>query len=156
MAISVYFIKQAKRRNSTLQFALASAQSFDCALKAPTSLDHPTFLLSYAGVFDFNLCYYDGKYFFVDEITSVRDNQWQVSCVLDVLATFKSEILATSQFVAYASDPSLKNPMLADTRIPIKKDTSLSYIKEGMKRRGFNPKDLIILEEQNTVERDNK
>ena len=45
---------------------------------------------------------------------------------------------------------------LTKEQLLIKKDTSLSYIKEGMKRRGFNPKDLIILEEQNTVERDNK
>ena len=125
MAISVYFIKQAKRRNSTYQFALTSAQRYDCALKAPTSLDRPTFLLSYSGTFDYNLCYFDGKYFFIDDVISVRDNQWEVRCVVDVLATYKSEIVASKFYVNYASigDNTITyNEWLNDPRVPVSND----------------------------------
>ena len=129
MAITAYFIKQSKRRNSTLQFAFTGASEFTCTLKAPTSLDRPTFLLSYPITFDFNLAFFDGKFYFVDDVVSVRDGQWEVSCVVDVLATYKTEILASELFVSFAD--TTKNPWLADTRIPLsrkvtEKDTSLT------------------------------
>jgi len=118
MAITAYFIKQSKRRNSTLQFALTGASEFACTLKAPTSLDRPTFLLSYSTTFDFNLAFFDGKFYFVDNVVSVRDGQWEVSCVVDVLATYKTEILASSQFVTYSASETI-NDWLADERLPV-------------------------------------
>ena len=129
MAITAYFIKQSKRRNSTLQFALTGASEFACTLKAPTSLDRPTFLLSYASTFNFNLAFFDGKFYFVDDVVSVRDGQWEVSCVVDVLATYKTEILASELFVSFAD--TIRNSWLADTRVPIsrkvvEKDASLT------------------------------
>ena len=84
MSISVSFAKASKRRNSTKQASFST--SFDCVLKAPTSLDKPTFLLS-AGSFDFNLAYFEGRYYFVDDIGIGRKGQFEVSCGLDVLAT---------------------------------------------------------------------
>ena len=121
MSISVSFAKASKRRNSTKQASFST--SFDCVLKAPTSLDKPTFLLS-AGSFDFNLAYFEGRYYFVDDIVSVRNGQFEVSCVLDVLATYKSEILASTQFVSYSSQ--LGDTWLPDTRIPVLKNATVA------------------------------
>ena len=120
MSISVYFAKASKRRNSTLQATFST--SFDCVLKAPTSLDRPTFLLS-SGSFDYNLAKFEDRYYFVDDIVSVRNGQFEVSCVLDVLATFKSEILSTNAYVLYDS---VANTELPDSRLPMKTTKSVS------------------------------
>lgn len=122
MSISVYFAKASKKRNSTLQATFST--SFDCALKAPCSLDKPTFLLS-ASSFDYNLAKFDDRYYFVDDIVSVRNGQFEVSCVLDVLATFKTEILASTQFVSYSSQSG--GTWLPDTRIPVLKSATVDY-----------------------------
>ena len=121
MSISVSFAKTSKRRNSTLQATFNT--SFDCVLKAPTSLDKPTFLLS-ASSFDYNLAHFEGRYYFVDDIVSVRNGQFEVSCILDVLATYKTEILASTQYVCYSSVSG--GQMLADTRIPVLKSATVA------------------------------
>ena len=126
MAIDVYFTKQAKKRNSTYQFSTTGVQPISCTLKAETSLDRPTFLLSSAS-FDYNLAKWDSRYYFIEEIKSVRNNQWEVTCVIDALATCKTELLAQPYFVAYAADSSLKDNMIADTRIPVKKEFTESH-----------------------------
>ena len=114
MSVTVYFDNVSKRRNSTLQGTFT--HSYDCTLKAPTSLDRPTFLVS-AATMDYNAAKLDNRYYFIDDVVSVRQGQWEVSCVLDVLATYKSDILASTQYVCYSSYKS--SNWLPDTRIPV-------------------------------------
>ena len=123
MSVTVYFANVSKRRNSTLQGNFAV--SYDCSLKAPTSLDRPTFLVS-AVTMDYNAAKLGNRYYFIDDVVSVRQGQWEVSCVLDVLATYKSDILASTQFVAYSSYKS--SDWLPDTRIPVLR--SVEYRQE--------------------------
>lgn len=118
MSVTVYFDNVSKRRNSTLQGTFT--HSYDCTLKAPTSLDRPTFLVS-AATMDYNAAKLDNRYYFIDDVVSVRQGQWEVSCVLDVLATYKSDILASTQYVTYSSYNS--SIWLPDTRIPVLRST---------------------------------
>ena len=120
MAITVYFAKAAKKRNSTFQATFST--SYDCVLKAPTSLDRPTFLIS-AASFDYNLAKYGDKYYFIDDVVSVRNGQFEVSCILDVLATYKTEIIGSTQYVAYSSLSG--GTWLVDTRLPLTKDATV-------------------------------
>ena len=119
MSVSIYFAKVNKRRNSTLQATFST--SFDCVLKQATSIDRPTFILESA-TFDFNLAKWDDKYYFVDNVVSVKNNIWEVSCILDVLATYKSEILASTQYVTYSSEQG--SVYLVDTRLPVLKSAT--------------------------------
>lgn len=119
MAHTIYAGKVSKRKNSTLQPTLGT--SFDVLLKSPTSLHAPTFTIS-AGSFDYNYLKWDDRYYFVTNVTSVRTGLWEVSAVIDVLATFKADILASTQFVCYSSQ--VGNAWLADTRIPVLKSTT--------------------------------
>ena len=121
MSQTVYFGKISKRRNSTLQPTLTVG--FDVVLKSDTSIDYPTFLLS-GSSFDYNMAKWDDRYYFVDNVKSVRNGQWEVSCTLDPLATYKSEILASTQFVSYSSQSG--GTWLADDRIPLLKSSSVS------------------------------
>ena len=121
MSITVYFAKTAKKRNSTYQATFTD--SYDCVLKDSTSIDRPTFLLSDAS-FDYNLAKWDNRYYFIDNIVSVRNNQWEVSCVLDVLATYKAEITASTQYVCYSSSAG-NATWLQDNRIPVLNETQV-------------------------------
>lgn len=114
MSVTVYFANVSKKRNSTYRGTFAV--SYDCNLKAPTSLDRPTFLVS-ADTMDYNAAKWGDRYYFIDDVVSVRNGQWEVSCVLDVLATYKTEITASTQFVTYSSYRT--SEWLTDTRVPI-------------------------------------
>ena len=121
MSHTIYVGKIAKRRNSTLQPTLST--SFDVLLKTPTSLHTPTFTIS-AASFDYNYLKWDDRYYFVTDVTSRNNSLWEVSAVCDVLATFKTDILASTQFVSYSSLNG--STWLADTRIPILKSASVA------------------------------
>lgn len=121
MSVTVYFGNISKRRNSTLQPTLTVG--FDVLLKSSTSLDNPTFLLT-ATAFTYNYAKWDDRYYFVNNIVSVRNGQWEVSCELDPLATYKTEILSSTQFVSYSSQSG--GTWLADTRIPVLKNPTVS------------------------------
>ena len=119
MSVTVYFANVSKKRNSTYQGTFTV--SYDCTLKAPTSLDRPTFLVSAASM-DYNAAKMGDRYYFIDDVVSVRNGQWEVSCILDVLATYKADILASTQYVTYSANSA--KTWLADARIPILKSCS--------------------------------
>lgn len=121
MAHTIYCGKIAKKKNSTYRPTTAElATSFDVLLKSPTSLHTPTFTIS-AASFDFNYIKWGDRYYFVSDVVSRNNNLWEVSAVCDVLATFKTDITASTQFVCYSSHNS--NTWLPDTRIPLLKAT---------------------------------
>ena len=124
MSVTVYFKNTSKRRNSTLQPSFSASDGYDCVLKDATSLDRPTFLVS-AATMDFNVAKWGNRYYFIDDVVSVRNNQWEVSCVLDVLATYKTEILASTQYVSYSASHAGNATWLADTRIPVIKKSEV-------------------------------
>ena len=130
MAHTIYCGSFSKRRNSTLQPAAADVpNSFSVLLKSPTSLHTPTFKIS-AASFDYNYIKWDNRYYFVTDVVSLNNGLWEVSAVIDVLATYKADILASTQYVCYSSD----NPStwLPDTRIPVLKSTSISSNSASM------------------------
>lgn len=121
MSHTIYAGKIAKRKNSTLQPTLNA--SFDVLLKTPTSLHTPTFTIN-AASFDYNYLKWGDRYYFVTDVTSRNNNLWEVSAVVDVLATFKADILASTQFVSYSSHKT--SDWLADSRIPLQQNTLTS------------------------------
>ena len=125
MAVNIYFGRFAKRKNSTLQPAESVfTETLPVVLKDGTSDRSPVFLLNYPNAeFDYNYCRWGSWYYFVDDITYQRNNLVQVSCTMDVLATFKSEILRTRAFVAYSSVSG--GAWLPDRRIPVKADCTV-------------------------------
>ena len=116
---TVSFGTFSKRRNSTKQPSTLSDQR-TVTLKESTSQDRPIFICT-GNNFNYNYCMWDGKYYFIDEIISLRNNEIEIHCVMDALATYKAEILASTQFVSYSSQ--LGSTWLPDTRIPVLKET---------------------------------
>ena len=120
---TIYFGSISKKRNSTLQPTLTS--SYDCIIKQPASIDNPTFVIQDA-TFNmmFNYAKWDNTYYFIEDIVSVRNDIWEVSCVIDVLATYKTDILASTQYVCYSSQSG--DSWLEDMRIPLKASETVS------------------------------
>ena len=116
MSLTANFYTLAKRKNSTKQpTGTPTALSVD--LKSGTSYISPTFLLAISSTPTFNYLEFEGRYYFIRDIISVRNNLWEIVCEIDALATLKTEILATSAYVLYDS---VSNTEIPDNRFPMK------------------------------------
>ena len=124
MALSLLLFNFSKRQNSTAIPADSAGVAVSVTLKNETSLNQPVFLLSGARS-DATYAKFDGAYYFIDDIRSVRNNLYELVCSIDVLGTFRSQIQATSAFVEYCSGG---NANLTDSRI----------VPEGISPRGAN------------------
>lgn len=98
--------------------SLSAGLDFNVTLKDGTSLLRPVLLLvstSQAPIIGYNYMYIQefGRYYFIDDIKSVRNNMWEISAHVDVLETYKTAILAnsavikrqTGQYNLYLDDP---------------------------------------------------
>lgn len=120
MAYRIYLGTANKRINSTLRWDYSGGESFDIVFKRDTDLDFPVFVLEYSGTPAWNVMYIaeTSGYYWVTNIRSVRSGVWEVSAAMDVLATFKTDIMATPCYIEYGknSDASGAQTRLPDTR----------------------------------------
>lgn len=120
MAYRIYLGTANKRINSTLRWDYSGGDSFDIVFKRDTDLDFPVFVLEYSGTPAWNVMYIaeTSGYYWLTNIRSVRAGVWEVSAAMDVLATFKTEIMATPCYIEYGknADASGAQTRLPDTR----------------------------------------
>lgn len=123
MAITIYMGQIAKRKNSTLQPTLTD--SYSCILKDPTSIDTPSFRIQDASFNkNYNYLKWDNNYYFITEITAYPNDIWEVAAELDPLATYKAEILASTQYVSYSSAGG--SIWMPDNRIAVEKNATVA------------------------------
>ena len=91
----------------------------DVVLKRDTSILRPILLInSVQDIYTYNYMYISefGRYYFIDDIRSVNNNMWEISAHVDVLETYKSQILANTAVIrrqslkynTYLNDPEWK------------------------------------------------
>ena len=111
----VYWTNFSKRKNSTKQPTGGTTLS-NVVLKENTSLENPTFLINMpSGALSMTYVQWEGRYYFVNDITLRHNNIYEVSCSTDVLATFKTNIGSYTAFVErsassyddYINDPAI-------------------------------------------------
>lgn len=103
--VEITFYNFTKRRNSTKRPpADLTGTTLECTLKNAVTIDSPVWLIQWDERPTWNYCVAFGQYYWITEIVSVRDKIWQISCEIDVLATAKTEIGATSAFIEYCAD----------------------------------------------------
>lgn len=119
-----------KRKNSTKQ--PTGGSTITVTLKDQCSILSPVFILN---TLDFTINYVEafGYYYFAD-VTNLDGNRSEISCTLDYLATFKSQISAYTGFVEYAassSDVTITDPRNMPSAIISDKQTTMlmSYSK---------------------------
>lgn len=77
----------------------------------------PVLILEYSGIPNWSHFSMEGRFYKITDIRSVRQSIIEVSGTVDVLATWKSNILATSAFVAYDTTA---NSEISDHRLSLK------------------------------------
>lgn len=97
-----------KRINSTKLPTLEDLLiSGEVVLKQATSVDKPIFIMA-CGADDMSkarICNYvefQGNFFWITSIVQLNNTHIEISCEVDVLATFKTEILQTKAYVLYS------------------------------------------------------
>lgn len=109
MSIDANFYRYSKTIDST-QRPSAGATTFPIVLKEPVTITAPVIEISRAAI-DFNYCYIPAfnRYYFVQSTTILTNDIIQFALSVDVLATWRDEILAASCYVLRsASDYNLK------------------------------------------------
>ena len=88
----------AKDKKST-KIPITGGTEHNIVLKENTSVDNPTFILTHDGVPTFDYCQWIFAYYFVEDIKLQSKDVYEVNCKLDVLATYRNDILGSTQFV---------------------------------------------------------
>ena len=93
-------------------------ETHNCTFKNGCSLLNPTLLLELeTNTFPTYTAFkIENRYYKVKDIKTVRNNLFEITGLIDVLATFKANILATTAYVIYDSTT---NTELPDNRLPM-------------------------------------
>lgn len=128
MALTVTFYVFGKRENSTKIPPSGTTQTqFQCELKNDCDIRNPILIINpSAGLtpFSFNYCYIPSftRYYFVNEWRWIN-GLWECQLIVDVLATFRSSIGTSSQYVLRSA--SKFNGAIVDTMYPITNQMSV-------------------------------
>lgn len=101
---------------------------YECRLKESTTLSNPTILLKISAFDTLINCNYFyiptfKRYYYIDEIT-INNALCEVSGSVDVLESFKTDILASNQIIARQERKA--NYSLIDDRLPICSDVAIT------------------------------
>lgn len=123
-----YWTSFAKRKNSTKQ--PTGGTQVNVNLKAGTSLEAPVFILTASDAF--NIVYVEafGHYYFVSDVRHVTNDTVEVSCSQDVLATYKSQIGATSAYILYDESTNVEIP---DERLALETTPQLNTLSAAFR-----------------------
>ena len=131
-----------KRNNSTKQPNPADAESFTVQLKNETSFLNPSFEMNPSGLTEglfspsaYNYCFvpYWQRYYYITDWTW-KNGIWEFSCIVDVLASFKTEIGATSSYIVRAAGD--MDGTIIDTFYPAKSNATI--IKTNVASAWYN------------------
>lgn len=125
--MTVQFYTFSKRTNSTKQPTPGSTD-LSCQLKSPTSIIQPTLIINNvpSGLNPtWNYCYIPvfKRYYFIRNWTWLNA-VWQLDCVVDVLATYKTEIGNMQEYVLRSA--SVYNEQVVDMQYPTTAETRVN------------------------------
>lgn len=81
---------------------LSAGSDFSCLLKNDCSVLRPVIIIATSdNITGFNYMYIPdfGRYYFIDDITSLNNGRWEVSAHVDVLETYKADILSNNAVI---------------------------------------------------------
>ena len=108
--MKIEFYKNSSDKNKIGKF-LSSVLTLNGNLRDECSITSPSILVEATSLVDYNYCYIPEfkRYYFISDITSVRNNLWRVSLKCDVLESFKKDILNLSCIVDKQQNQSYSN-----------------------------------------------
>lgn len=115
---------------------LNDGTNLEILFKDVTDVIYPTLTLNFTGAFNFNYCYIPNlkRYYFINKIDIVRNNIIKIELKLDVLMSYKTQILNSKANITetdnklYANSYSSNNENIVtkyDLLNPFTKDTDI-------------------------------
>ena len=107
------------------------------------SVINPVILVEGKNLIDYNYCYIDEfkRYYFITDIVSVRTNLWRISLSVDVLESFKNDILKLSCIIDKQQNQSYSNYINDGSYI----NRADSFVEIANYQKGFNSDGEFIL-----------
>lgn len=118
--IITLFNNFSKRENSTKQ--PNDGIDVECYLKNDTSILTPSFILDTVEI-SYTYLKWESRYYYITDKISKQNSSWELQCEIDVLSTWKSQILNTRAFVKYST--SNYDTDIPDMRLSTKKDVTV-------------------------------
>ena len=146
--IACKFYSFSKRSNSTKQVS-GSGTTYQITLREPTSIMSPVIILEAGSeAISYNYCYIPtfNRYYFIKDIVSLANGLWQIACNEDVLATWKSAITGSTQYVTRSYDH--VDDLIPDTFYGGKmqyKTEKVSPTWENGLSRPFDPTEFTVI-----------
>lgn len=86
--------------------SLSNLNVFSGSLKEETSVTNPVIMMELENPTGFNYAYIPefGRYYFIDDMVSVRTGLWKISMKVDVLESFKNNILGVSVILSDSTE----------------------------------------------------
>lgn len=142
--MNVILYQLSKRSNSTKQPTSSTVQlQLSCMVKTPSSMIEPVLEIKKSGnldVFEYNYCYIPDwkRYYFITNAT-YNMGLWLVNCTVDVLASYKASIQASTQYLLRSAQH--YNSDLIDSFYPTETPTSgrMSQTAVTGQPEGYNP-----------------
>ena len=140
--MKIEFYKNSSEKNKIGKF-LSSVLTLNGNLRDECSITSPSILVEATSLVDYNYCYIPEfkRYYFISDITSVRNNLWRVSLKCDVLESFKSDILNLSCIVDKQQNQSYSNNIDDGSYV----NRADSFVEIANYQNGFNSDGEFIL-----------
>ena len=140
--MQINFYKNSSEKNKIGKY-LSSELTLNGNLRDECSITSPSILVEATSLVDYNYCYIPEfkRYYFISDITSVRNNLWRVSLKCDVLESFKKDILNLSCIVDKQQNQSYSNNIDDGSYI----NRADSFVEIANYQNGFNNSGEFIL-----------
>lgn len=91
---------------NTVNKELGTPTAIDGNLRQDFDILRPVLILKKSPLPDFNYCYVSalGRYYFIDRVTYVGNNQYEITLRVDVLKTYATQILAATATATRRAD----------------------------------------------------
>ena len=140
--MQIKFYKNSSEKNK-IGKSLSNELTLNGNLRDECSITSPSILVEATSLVDYNYCYIPEfkRYYFISDITSVRNNLWRVSLKCDVLESFKTDILKLSCIVDKQQNQSYSNNIDDGSYI----NRADSFVEIANYQNGFNSSGEFIL-----------
>lgn len=119
--------------------SLSNPATFSGVLKEETSIINPVILMEVDNPYNYNYAFIPGfnRYYFISNITSVNNKMWRISLKVDVLESFKNEILASSAIISDTEITGLDKYMAGNVwKSKVKDSTTIINFPNGLLDNG--------------------
>lgn len=115
--------------------ALSDQYTLSGTLKEQTSITSPSVMIESENPVGFNYAYIPdfNRYYFISDIVNISNNLWRINLKVDVLESFKSDILSSSAILSDSEVIGSDNYMSGDVwKTKVKDTTNIINFPSGL------------------------